>query len=51
MEGEEPTRETIWNHDPNVRTVHAAFDRVVASRQGRVVLIAGGPASGRTGHG
>jgi tetratricopeptide (TPR) repeat protein len=49
MTVEEPTMDTVWDHHPDVHTVQAAFDRVVASRQGRVVLVAGGPATGRTG--
>jgi tetratricopeptide (TPR) repeat protein len=45
----EPTSETVWDHDPDLHAVRAAFDQTVASRQGRVVLVAGGLASGRTG--
>jgi len=44
-----PTSQNVWDHDPALRAVQAAFDQTVASRQGRVVLVAGGPASGRTG--
>jgi hypothetical protein len=45
----EATRESVWDHDPALLAVRAAFDQTVASRQGGVVLVAGGPASGRTG--
>ncbi len=45
----EPTSETVWDHDPDLHAVRAAFDQSVASWQGRVVLVAGGLASGRTG--
>jgi hypothetical protein len=44
-----PTSQTVWDYHPVLRAVTAAFDQTAASRQGRVVLVAGGPASGRTG--
>jgi hypothetical protein len=44
-----PTSQTVWDYHPALRAVTAAFDQTAASRQGRVVLVAGGPASGRTG--
>jgi hypothetical protein len=44
-----PTSQTVWDYHPALRAVQAAFDQTSASRQGRVVLVAGGPASGRTG--
>jgi tetratricopeptide (TPR) repeat protein len=49
MAAMEPTSETVWDHDPDLHALRAAFDQMVSSRQGRVVLVAGGPASGRTG--
>jgi hypothetical protein len=44
-----PTSQAVWDHHPALRAVQAAFDQTMAGRQGRVVLVAGGPASGRTG--
>jgi hypothetical protein len=44
-----PTSQTVWDYHPVLRAVTAAFDQTAASRQGRVVLVGGGPASGRDG--
>jgi hypothetical protein len=45
----EPTNHTVWDQHPGLLSCQAVFDQTVARGQGRVVLVAGGPASGRTG--
>lgn len=45
----EPTGRGVWEHHPDLRAYLAASDQMVASRRGRIVLVAGGRASGRTG--
>jgi tetratricopeptide (TPR) repeat protein len=41
-----PTSKTVWDHHSTVHTIQSTFNETLASRQGRVVLLASDSASG-----
>jgi tetratricopeptide (TPR) repeat protein len=44
-----PTSQSVWDHLPALSAIQSAFDQIVTSGQGRVVLLSGGPTDSRSG--